>query len=58
MIFEKIFNIINLKYFVFLIPLALLTGPFIPDLLLTLSVIILLFYSIKKIILKEIFLKK
>ena len=58
MIFEKIFNIINLKYFVFFVPLALLTGPFLPDLLVTLSVIILLYYSLKNNCFKLIFFTK
>ncbi len=58
MIFEKIFNIINLKYFVFFVPLALLTGPFLPDLLVTLSVIILLYYCIKNNCFKLIFFSK
>lgn len=58
MIFEKIFNIINLKYFAFLIPLALLSGPFFPDLFLTLSVIILIFYCTKKKFFKKIFFSK
>ena len=58
MIFEKIFNIINLKYFVFFVPLALLTGPFLPDLLVTLSVIILLYYCIKNNSFKLIFFSK
>ena len=35
-----------IKYFIYLIPIAILTGPFIPDLLLTFSVLFLILYAI------------
>ncbi len=47
-----------IKFLIYLIPIALLTGPFLPDLLLTISVLFLIIYSIYKKIFFEIFFFK
>lgn len=52
-------NLIIIKYLIYLIPLALLTGPFLPDLFLSLSAILLIIYSVyNKIFIKVFFYKK
>ena len=48
-----------IKYFIYLIPIAILTGPFIPDLLLTFSVLFLILYAIyNKIFINTFFFRK